>query len=139
MSDSEKNYVQIDKEALALIFAVQKFHIYLYGRKFALTTDYKPLVTLLGPINAIPPLTAAQMQRWATFLAAYSNEIEYKSTQNHTNVDSLSCLPLKVSDNSIDEINIFNIAQVEAMPVTVEEVATATQRNPFLSQVYHYT
>ena len=48
LSDAEKNYAQIDKEALALVFAVQKFHTYLYGRKFVLVTDHKPLVTLLG-------------------------------------------------------------------------------------------
>ena len=71
-------------------------------------------------------------------LAAYSYEIEYKSTQNHANADSLSLLPLKVTDNSIDEINIFNIAQIEAMPVTANQVATVTQRDLLLSQVYQY-
>ena len=139
LSNSEKDYAQIDKEALALVFAVQKFHTYLYGRKFVLVTDHKPLVTLLGPKNAIPPLAAARLQRLAIILAAYSYEIEYKSTQNHANADSLSRLPLKIADNSIDKINIFNIAQVEAMPVTAQQVATATQRDPLLSQVYHYT
>ena len=77
----KQNYVQIDKEALALVFAVQKFHTYLYGRKFVLVTDHKPLVTLLGPKKGIPPLVAARLQRWAIILAAYSYEIEYKSTQ----------------------------------------------------------
>ena len=139
LSDAEKNYVQIGKEALALVFAVQKFHTYLYGRKFVLVTDHKPLVTLLGPKKAIPPLAAARLQRWAIILAAYSYEIEYKSTQHHVNADSLSRLPLKVTDNPMDEINILNIAQVEAMPVTAEQVATETKKDPLLSQVYRYT
>ena len=59
------NYAQIDKEALALVFTVQMFHTYLYGRKFVLVTNYKPLVTLLGLKKAIPPLAAARLQRWA--------------------------------------------------------------------------
>ena len=139
LSNAEKHYAQIDKEALALVFAVQKFHTYFYGLKFVLVTDHKPLVTLLGLNNAIPPLAAAQLQRWAIILAAYLYEIEYKSTQNHANADSLSRLPLKVTDNSIDEVTISNIAQVEAMPVTAQKVATSTQRDPLLSQVYRYT
>ena len=49
LSTSEQNYSQIDKEALSLIFGLQKFHNYLYGRKYTLITDHKPLTTVLGP------------------------------------------------------------------------------------------
>ena len=88
MSNAEKNYAQIGKEELALVFAVQKFHTYLYGQKFVLVADHKALVTLLGPKNAIPPLAAARLKRWAIILATYSYEIEYKSTKNHANTDA---------------------------------------------------
>ena len=90
LSDTEKRYAQIDKEALAIIFGVQKFHVYLYGRRFVLVTDHKPLVSLFGPKKAIPPLAAARLQRWAITLSAYSYDIEYKSTSEHANADSLS-------------------------------------------------
>ena len=71
LSKSERNYAQIEKEALSIIFGVKKFHHYLCGRKFLLVTDHKPLTTLLGPKSDIPTLATARSQRWALLLAAY--------------------------------------------------------------------
>ena len=96
LTASEQNYSQLEKEALALIFEVQKFHRYLYGRKFNLITDHKPLTTILGPKKGIPSLAAVRLQRWAILLSAYDYNIHYKSTTEHGNVDGLSKLPLPI-------------------------------------------
>ena len=97
LSVSEQNYSQIDKEALAIIYAIQKFHKYLYGRKFVLITDHKPLTSILGPKKSVSAVAATRLQRWALLLAAYNYDIEFRSTKEHGNVDALSRLPLQDS------------------------------------------
>ena len=140
LTASERNYSQLEKEALALIFWVQKFHRYLYGRKFNLITDHKPLTTILGPKKGIPSLAAARLQRWAILLSAYDYNIHYKSTTEHGNADGLSRLPLPVTTPSLDtqSATTFNIGQIQALPVTFQHIQKATRRDPVLGKVYHY-
>ena len=129
LATSECNYAQLKKEALSLIFGIQKFHQYLYGRKFTLITDHKPLTTILGPKKGIPSLAAAHLQRWAMQLAAYDYDIHYKPTTDHGNADCLSRLPLPQAAPSYNTIGCttFNIGQVQSLPVTTQEIQKATQ------------
>ena len=72
LANSERNYAQLEKEALSLIVGVKKFHPYFCGRQFTLMTYYKPLATILGPTTGVPTKAAVRMQRWAQILSAYS-------------------------------------------------------------------
>ena len=140
LSKSEKNYAQIEKEALGLVYGVRHFHQYLYGRSFTLVTDHKPLVTILGPKSGIPSLAAARLQRWAITLSAYQYQIEFKRTHDHANADGLSRLPLPVTQ-SIEptDAEVFTVAQVDSLPVTSAQLGLATRRDPLLSKVWLYT
>ena len=139
LTSSEKNYAQLEKEALSLVYGVKKFHQYLYGRKFTLLTDHQPLTTIFNPKKGIPPLTAARLQRWALLLSAYCYDITYKSSQRHSNADGLSRLPLTVDDSiSDDGVTIFNICQIEALPLMFQDVKRATRRDRTLSQVLSF-
>ena len=96
LSAAEKNYAQVEKEALSLIFGITKFHQFLYGRRFTLIADHKRLVALLNPKRSVPTLAAARMQRWALLLTAYSYDIEFRRTHERSNADELSRLPLPI-------------------------------------------
>ena len=139
LSKSEQNYSQIEKDALALIVGV-KFHLYLCGRTFTLVTDHKPLTTIFGPKRGTFPLAAARLQRWPLILSAYSYNIEYRSTEAHANTDSLSRLPLKSQEAPItsDEPAVFNVSQLESLPVTSQQLRAATRTDPVLSKVICY-
>ena len=77
LSPAELKYAQLDQEALSIVFGVKHFHQYLYGRKFAILSDHKPL---LGETRGIPAMASARIQRWALMLSAYNYEICYKLT-----------------------------------------------------------
>ena len=84
LTGSERNYAQIEKEALSLVFGVKRFHQFLYGRKFTLMTDHKPLQAILGPKSAVPTLAAARMQSWALVLSAYDYDLVYRRSEEHS-------------------------------------------------------
>ena len=93
LTSAQRNYSQIRKEALAIIFALKKFYQYIFARNFILVTDHKPLVALFGPTKPIPGLAANRLARWALFLNQFSYTIEYRKTSLRQNADALSRLP----------------------------------------------
>ena len=61
LNQAEKNYPQIQREALELVYGVTKFHQFLFGRRLILQTDHQPLVTIFGNKKGIPRITAGQL------------------------------------------------------------------------------
>ena len=94
LAAAEKKYSQIEKEGLAIIFGVKRFHQYLFGRQFTILSDHKPLKYLFSESQATPTLALARIQRWSLTLGAYDYIMEYKPGKEHGNADMLSRLPL---------------------------------------------
>ena len=51
LRDYEKRYAQIEKETLSIVFGVERFHEYLYGRKFTVINNHQPLKPIFSKIN----------------------------------------------------------------------------------------
>ena len=139
LTKAECNYSQLEKEALSIIFGVQKFHQYLYGRKFTLVTEHKSLITILNPRKGIPSLAAARLQRWVLILASYQYKIEFKPTDKHSNADGVSRLPLSNSEGRVSEATLYTLQQLDNLPVTADQISKATRNNPLLSKAKQYT
>jgi hypothetical protein len=97
LTKAEQNYPQIEKEALAIIFTLKKYHKYIYGRKFTLYTDHKPLTSIFSPTRKVPSMARARIQRWALILAAYQYDLKFRKCVNNIPADVLSRLPLPCS------------------------------------------
>lgn len=139
LNAAEKNYSQIHREALAIIFCMKKFHQYLYGRKFTLRTDHKPLVSIFGPQTGIPAMAASRMQRWAVIMSAYTYDIEYIKT-NENSADGLSRLPVSDSTNKpnkIPEQTFLHLAQ-DALLLDYNDIKRGTKNDPILVRILSY-
>ena len=79
LSPAEKNYSLLDKEALAFAFGIKRFHALLYGRSFALITDQKPLLALLGMKSGL--------RRWQ-LSACNAGRVNFGSLRLHVGVSS---------------------------------------------------
>lgn len=63
LSDTEKNFAQIERELLSLIFGTRKYHHFIYARDIEILTDHKPLVTLFEKSIAAIPSPSLQRMR----------------------------------------------------------------------------
>ena len=139
LSQAEKGYSQLDKEALAIVFGVTKFNSYLYGRPFTIYSDHKPLMYLFGEHKGIPTMASARVLRWAVTLSAYQYSIRYKPGSEVCHADALSRLPIPSSDTDCIPGSIIGLIDfMSSTPMSSELVKKHTQRDPVLSRVCQF-
>ena len=142
---AERNYSQIEKEALAIIFTVTKFNRYIHGRRFTLQTDHKPLVTIFGSKKGLPTYTAYRLLRWWTILLNYDFQIQYLSTKKIGHADGLSRLVPRTSETFEDTViaafrseneveNTLNNT-IRELPVTLKEIKREAVRDNFIKKI----
>ncbi len=133
---AEKNYSQLEKEGLAIVFGV-KFHQYLCGRHFVITSDHKPLQSILKETSAIPQMASAHIQRWALLLGGYDYTITYKPGQQHANADILSPLPSGAAPSNIpmapETIHLLEI--LDSSPIASVQICQWTSQDLVLAKV----
>lgn len=132
---AEKNYSVIDKEALAIMYGVNKYFLYLVGNRFAIRTDHKPLLSLFHPQKGIPTIAASRMQRWAHFLSSFSYSIGHVRSQSNI-ADFSSRFPTESWKLWKEEDSYLNfINKEECGLLSVADLEKSTLEDPDLSQV----
>lgn len=85
LNKAETNYSTTEKEALSIVWATNHFRPYLYGRKFTILTDHRPLTWLFNCKNP-----CSRLLRWRLKLEEYEYTIQYKPGKVNSNADALS-------------------------------------------------
>lgn len=140
-SDVEKRYSTIDKEALGLVYAVTKFHQYLYGKPFILVTDHKPLERIFGENRETPKIASNRLLRWAMTLNSYNFNVIYKPGKENGPADSFSRLPLKnpsTSHGISSYSRLLHLRVQKLMPISKSLLKKETQKDEIFSKVIGY-
>lgn len=100
LNGHEKNYSTIEKELLAIVWATKHFRPYLFGRRFIIRTDHRPLVWLS---NLKEP--NSKLQRWKIKLNEFDFDINYIKGKENVIADGLSRVVQHEDDNVIINLN----------------------------------
>ena len=99
---SEKAWSTIEKEAYAIVYALTKLRPYLFGAKFVIYTDHKPLKALF-----LSEVKNTKVQRWSSLIAEYAAPIEHYRGKLNVRADMLSRIP----NHADDPMEITEIAE----------------------------
>ena len=139
LSSSQANYSNIERETLALVFGIERFHTYLYGNQFIVHSDHKPLEMITRkPLRSAPP----RLQRLLIKFQGYDCDVRYKPGKEMIISDTLSRMPNpnKTEDVQVD-INVEEIcADIDDSSIDLiffgqkkrEELQQETWRDPTL-------
>jgi len=87
LTDTEKRYSQTERENLAIVWAIEHWHIYLFGHKFTVVTDAKALENIYKNPKSKPP---ARLERWRMRLQAYDFDVNVWITMCITGFEDIS-------------------------------------------------
>ena len=112
LTQAEKNYSQLQKETLTIIFGVKKFHQFFHCQKFVILSDHKPL-RALNITKGIP-----------TVASAAATTIESSTRMELTNADIISHLPLPEAPMQTPELGdtILLLEHLIRTPVNASQI-----------------
>ena len=123
LTDAESRYANIEREMLAVVYACEKFHAYVYGREFTVLSDHKPLEMItLKNLGSAPP----RLQRFLLRLQGYNMKVKYKPGKEMLLSDAMSRLnPLPDESNEPHiQINFVMFSDQK-----LQEIQTSTSQD----------
>jgi transposase InsO family protein len=131
---NERGWSQLEKETLAVVFGLEKFDQYTYGRKVRIQNDHKPLESILAkPLSQATKRVQSLMMR----IFRYDYEFEWIKGEKLYLADTLSRAYLEIQGDKPDP-RICSIAPMEIPDKRVVEIKQATASDEQSQIVIHY-
>ncbi len=119
LTETEQCYVQIEKEMLAIVFGVERFHQYVYGREINVESDHKPFeVIMKKPLSSAP----TRIQRLLMRLQKYQVHVQYRPGKEMHIADALSRAYLPVTGSLDKDIEAQVHMVIFNLPVSSEKL-----------------
>ncbi|XP_055588760.1 uncharacterized protein K02A2.6-like [Uranotaenia lowii] len=137
LTKAERVYPQTQREALAVVWGVEKFYPYLFGIEFTVFTDHKTLEYIYGGKHRDGKRACSRAEGWALRLQPYNFRIEYIPGSNNIS-DILSRLcPQSEFEKPFDDESEHYLCAIEdsLAAITLEEIRTETANDETLSAV----
>ena len=137
LSPVEQRYSQTERECLSIVYGVEHFHLFLFGKSFTLVTDHRPLTTIFG--TQTKPKAKQQslrLERWRLRLATYDFKLVYRKGDFMIS-DYMSRHPFKAytKHNSTEDYVRFIASHSVPKALNLSDVALATKDDKTLQNV----
>ena len=136
LTPTQARYLQIDREALSIYWAIKRFHLFVYGKELKVITDHKPLVSLFNNPSSKP---SARMERWLLELKQHSFTVEYRPGASNP-ADYTSRHPVgdpEAHSHDVESEEHISFVAKNATPkaVTLSDIESATAEDSMLQAV----
>ena len=105
ISETESRYAMIELECLAVVWAMQKCHVFLAGSPFTLIIDHKPLVPILNKYS-LQQIPNTRLLRLMMKIQSYQFIAEWRKGKDHFVADALSRSPVDQPDDISEEAHM---------------------------------
>lgn len=128
LNASEMNYSTIEKELLAIVWATKYFRCYLFGRKFKIVSDHRPLQWVMN----MKDNGNSRLTRWRLKLAEFQFESIYKKGKLNSNADALSRVEIHNEETSSVVVNVSENSDQDIQDDGQTETRHTSAENPIL-------
>lgn len=130
LTDPEKRYCQPEREALALVWGVERFRYYLLGIDFEVETDHKTLETIFATKNT----ASARIERWALRIQAFRFKVVYRKGKSNL-ADPLSRLSVRAPEPFDEESDVYINQIKSSAALDMKEIELASEADEVMQML----